>query len=45
MARQIDRESIGDGLFRTKVPGGWIVTLYNNAICFYPDPQHLWEKE
>ena len=38
-------ESVGNGLFRVKVPGGWLVSLYSNAICFYPDPEHLWLKD
>lgn len=34
-------------LQRIAVPGGWLVrTSIDNektSICFYPDPQHLWE--
>lgn len=37
-------------LERIAVPGGWLVRTSSSinadagiGICFYPDPQHLWE--
>lgn len=42
-------EEIGEHAFdleRIAVPGGWLVRTAVNesvSICFYPDPQHLWE--
>lgn len=34
-------------LERVAVPGGWLVRTSNDGInlsmCFYPDPQYLWE--
>ena len=43
--------SRGGGVFklgdvhRTKVPGGWLVLVVNNAtgLTFYPDPEHSWD--
>jgi hypothetical protein len=43
--------SRGGGVFklgdvhRTKVPGGWLVLMVNNAtgLTFYPDPEHSWD--
>lgn len=37
------------GLERVAVPGGWLVRTMNSSwsgvsICFYPDPEHLWES-
>ncbi len=34
---------------RMKVPGGWLVRTWircgdSPSICFYPDPNHLWEE-
>lgn len=29
-------------LFRTKVPGGWLVTC-NEGMTFYSDPDHKWD--
>ncbi len=29
-------------LNRAKVPGGWLITLYQ-SITFYPDPRHEWD--
>ena len=32
-------------LFRAKVPGGWLIrSSAQPALCFYPDPKHLWLK-
>jgi hypothetical protein len=33
------------GLYRTPVPGGWLIMTCGNdtAICFYPDPKHRWK--
>jgi len=35
---------LGD-VYRTKVPGGWLVLVVNNAtgLTFYPDPEHNWD--
>jgi hypothetical protein len=35
---------LGD-VHRTKVPGGWLVLVVNNAtgLTFYPDPEHNWD--
>jgi len=35
---------LGD-VYRTKVPGGWLVLVTNNArgLMFYPDPEHNWD--
>ena len=35
---------LGD-VYRTKVPGGWLVMVTNNArgLMFYPDPKHNWD--
>ena len=35
---------LGD-VYRTKVPGGWLVMITNNArgLIFYPDPEHNWD--
>ncbi len=30
-------------LQRAKVPGGWLVKLQQNGICFYPDANHKWD--
>jgi len=39
-------------LYRTKVPGGWLVQVQNyvssmgshiGGLTFYPDPQHEWD--
>lgn len=45
-------EEMADKLERIAVPGGWLVKTYDwiglksisVSICFYPDPQHLWES-
>jgi hypothetical protein len=36
--------NLGD-VYRTKVPGGWLVLVTNNArgLMFYPDPEHKWD--
>ncbi len=37
------------GLFRLKVPGGWLVMTVcdfgqgGTGLCFYPDPDHVWD--
>ena len=36
-----DGRSVRYNIARSKVPGGWIV-MYNDGICFVPDPQHVW---
>ena len=35
---------LGD-VYRTRVPGGWLVLVTNNArgLMFYPDPEHKWD--
>jgi len=36
-------------IYRTEVPGGWLVVLKQNAaeqlggLCFVPDPEHEWD--
>ncbi len=30
-------------LFRTKVPGGWLVSSTTASITFFPDPKHRWD--
>ncbi len=35
--------STGLPLTRTKVPGGWLLTLGGNSLTFYPDPAHEWD--
>lgn len=30
-------------LQRAKVPGGWLVKLQQNGLCFYPDANHKWD--
>ena len=33
------------GLYRAKVPGGWLVVFVcgERSITFYPDPNHIWD--
>jgi hypothetical protein len=35
----------GGSLWRSKVPGGWIIRLSGNGegLAFYPDPEHKWD--
>lgn len=35
---------LGD-VYRSKVPGGWLVMVTNNArgLMFYPDPDYRWD--
>lgn len=28
---------------RAKVPGGWLVSITNGGMAFYPDPGHTWD--
>ncbi len=32
-------------VYRTKVPGGWLVVVMHNTsgLRFYPDPEHKWD--
>ena len=34
------------GVYRAKVPGGWLVAIGNatkgGGLIFYPDPNHTW---
>ncbi len=30
-------------IYRTKVPGGWLVTAHGGGIMFVPDPNHKWK--
>ena len=34
-------------VYRTKVPGGWLVLVMHNTnrsgLTFYPDPEHKWD--
>ena len=35
-----------NSIFRAKVPGGWLVQVYQPDGCgitFYPDPEHEWD--
>lgn len=31
-----------DILFRSKVPGGWLIIHAHTHVTFYPDPSHKW---
>ena len=31
------------GIFRAKVPGGWLITIHDSGLIFYPDPSHKWD--
>ncbi len=35
----------GWNVYRTKVPGGWLVLVSNvtATLTFYPDPEHKWD--
>jgi hypothetical protein len=34
----------GGSLWRSKVPGGWIIRLaHGEGLAFYPDPEHKWD--
>ena len=35
-------EHIGSYVRRTRVPGGWLVKSYSDALLLVPDPQHAW---
>ena len=42
---QLEHDGAGK-IYRAKVPGGWLILLsrsMENAITFYPDPQHAWD--
>lgn len=28
---------------RTKVPGGWLISVTNGGLTFLPDPDHAWD--
>ncbi|MFN9085767.1 MAG: hypothetical protein ACK5XD_12385 [Acidobacteriota bacterium] len=28
---------------RAKVPGGWLISITNGGMTFYPDPNHSWD--
>jgi hypothetical protein len=28
---------------RAKVPGGWLISITNGGMTFYPDPNHAWD--
>ena len=30
-------------LYRTKVPGGWVLCVDTFGATFYPDPGHIWD--
>lgn len=41
-------EVISNGVARLKVPGGWLVTTWEEGIetlCYVPDERHQWELE
>ena len=29
--------------FRAMVPGGWLISITNGGMTFYPDPNHAWD--
>lgn len=42
---KIKWEGLDEGTRRLKVPGGWLVNVYeleSDSVCFYPDPKHEW---
>jgi hypothetical protein len=46
LSAKFERGSSGP-VFRTPVPGGWLVSPLHErgAFCFVPDPEHKWLKE
>lgn len=36
-------QRVEQGLWRMRVPTGWIVTYYNNGITFVADEKHEWK--
>lgn len=41
-------EQIGDGVYRSKIPGGWLVSYHAEdgvALTFVPDPKHAWKAD
>ncbi len=28
---------------RAKVPGGWLISVTNGGLTFFPDPEHAWD--
>lgn len=30
-------------VYRTKVPGGWLLLVHGDGLAFYPDPNHEWD--
>ena len=37
--------ALNEGIFRTQVPGGWLILLKADqpTLFFYPDPNHRWD--
>lgn len=50
---QLIWEKLGDGEYRAKVLGGWLVKVHGQAnwnpipmsICFVPDEGHCWKGQ
>ncbi len=36
---------LNEGIFRAKVPGGWLIMLKADqpTLFFYPDLEHMWD--
>lgn len=44
----IKQKDWGGKLARSRVPGGWFVSIYSGipqSSFFYPDPEHTWQPE
>lgn len=41
----VEWEALGRGVHRTKVPEGWLISKYGNAVTYVPDPEHEWLRE
>ena len=39
-----ERLSNLDNIWRTKVPGGWLMAYGIGSICFLPDSKYEWDK-
>jgi hypothetical protein len=31
------------GVYRTKIPGGWLVQIFEKGVAFVNDPEHQWD--
>ena len=36
-------DSSGHSVWRTSIPGGWLVTVGGSSVTFVPDPNHQWD--